>query len=235
MDSPFAGHRIPTLEYALAQALRRDVTIIGEGVEELAGILRLAQLAAPLVTVLEDRRPADPRLPAIVPFAERCWRIHPGWSDRPIDRLEETREAALVIDRQCSEQYGFRSSDLVELGLRYADAAVTHMAPSWPVGPVVAALTAAEVDAACGWWARDRLAEQVEECIDPAAAGRALDWATYVDVDEPVSCTAPQRSSALQGCLAIVSDGVRWAMPASVVLDRLAECVTLLDAAVAST
>jgi hypothetical protein len=95
---------------------------------------------------------------------------------------------------------GFRASDLIEVGLRYGDAATRRAAASWPSGarggPDVyllrndperftvetwvtpASVTTAEVLAARRWWSSDRLAEAASHSTNrprAAAAGRVGD------------------------------------------------------------
>lgn len=234
-DSPTAAHRLPTLTKAFGRALAGEVPRSGG----LQAVLDAVDAAHPDLALTEDWWPSDCRLTVTVRHAGQRWRLHPGRHNAPADLVRVLQDTSASIDRACRAAHGFGASDLLEVALRYIDAAVENAAPSWPDGsrggpplderaqtrpdwfgakvratPVE--VSEPEVDAARRWWASDRLAAVAGACTDPRAAARAVAWATSAD------------AASDQPSLALRAKGRRWAWPGSLMLSRVQDCIVAL-------
>ncbi len=203
---------------------------------------------------MEDWWPSDPRLRVTVAFRGVRWRLHRGRHQAPLDLVESILDMTASIDHECYEHFGFRAGDLLEIGLRYINAAVEHMNAAWPAGDrggppldvqaqlrptsfgdqvraVPARVSSQEIRAARRWWAADRLAAAAAESTDLAAARRALVWATA-----PAPAALPDPADPVREqlgpYLGVAADGRRWAFPASLMLAQLQDCVLDLAATV---
>lgn len=134
--------------------------------------------------------------------------------------MARIRDVAVTLDPAVEEALGFRASDLVELTLRYSDAAIRHaarLADRSRTGPdcallgndparfagetqsVPAAVTVAEVQAARRWWSADRLGDAAFRCSGRQRGVRALEWAT---ADPGSSLTRRRPAISLSGSVA---------------------------------
>lgn len=252
MDSPFAVHRLPTLCVAWRDAFRGLPSNDGGEEAGLSSVIDAAVAKEPAAIVREDWWPSDPRQVVRVRFRGRRWRLHPGRSHEPLDVFEELVDASASVDARCAARFGFRAHDLIEVVLRYGDAEVRHMAAAWPnnerngppvdraqtapewfgarVREIPAQVTKAEVQAARRWWAVDRLGAAAAAATEPAAALRAIEWATCDAADLVVD----PLDTALDPTLRVRSERRCWAYPASMMISRLSDCVLRLLAELAS-
>lgn len=234
-DSPFAAHRIPSLEVALLSVFVRDEQLTDGTPDSLSALLEHAVGLAPEIHALEGWWPSDPRSIVTAAFAGRRWRLHPGWTRMPTDIVETALDVAHALDPATEEHLGFRATDLVELALRYMDAAVRNAAPHWPDRPrtepdrdrlardpaaftlatvaIPAVVTPAEIAAARRWSSADRLGAAASQCSSPTRALKAAEWATIDHAEVP--------QIGLEAHLAVRAAARRWACPASVVISRL--------------
>src|SRR5437763_12959064 len=84
-DSPFASHRIPTLQVAFAAALLADAPMSDGEPDSLRSVLDWAEQVVPLARASEGWWPSDPRLVVTAGYAGQRWRLHPGWRRTPPD------------------------------------------------------------------------------------------------------------------------------------------------------
>ena len=253
-DSPFASHRIPTLQ-------RQWLHLVGGGDTSactLSDHLAEAEERHPDVRDIEDWWPSDPRLRVCYRLRGRRWRLHPGRQVDPLDLLETMMDVGEAIASACEARHGFLPADLVEAAVRYVDGSVFRSVDAWPKGDrdgpmmepstaqlnplgfgeqvrgVPAHVSEPEIAVARRWLAADRLAEAAAACARPGRAQRAIEWATAT----PHSSDARWRDQdSVDGpFLAVRSAGRRWPMPASLMLAYLRACVrTLAEEAASAT
>ena len=196
-DSRGAGHRLPSLTGAVAAvpgppAGRRAVPA------HLPQMLAAARAAARQLRVLEDCRPADPRLLVRFPAAGQRFRVHPGSLLNPVLTLRSVAATAEAIDDFVLGRHGFRLTDLLEVALRYCDHRVGVLASAWPdsglaldrpdppgeqlrarvhrIGRTPVAVTDAEVSAAAS--ADAEPGDWTAACEYPDRAAAAWKWGT---------------------------------------------------------
>ena len=153
----------------------------------------------------------------------------------PSDIVDTALDVAHALDSATEEHLGFRATDLVELALRYMDAAVRNAAPHWSERPrtepdrqrlardpaaftlatvgIPVVVTPAEIAAARRWLAGDRLGSATLQCSSPTRATKAAEWATLDEAEVP--------QVGLEAHLAVRAASRRWAYPASLVTSKL--------------
>lgn len=241
-DSPFAAHRIPTLEVALFAAFVGDKQLTDGTPDSLPALLEgMAQLA-PDVHAEEGWWPSDPRLMVSAALAGQRWRLHPGWTRMPTDIVDTALDVAYALDPAAEQQLGFGATDLVEVALRYMDAAVRNAAQYWSDRPrtdpgrdrlgrdpaaftlatvaIPASVVSEEIAAARRWASADRLGDAAARCSRPPRALRAAEWAT-LDQGEV-------RRMGMDAHFAVRVAARRWACPASLVISRLSRMMSRL-------
>jgi hypothetical protein len=245
-DSPFASHRIPTLQRQWLHLVAGGDTSACTLSEHLAE----AEEREPEARDTEDWWPSDPRFRVCYRLRGRRWRLHPGRQVDPLDLVETMLDVGEAIASACEARHGFMPADLIEAAMRYVDGSVSRSVDAWPEGDrdgptmapstaqlnplgfgdqvrgVIARVSEPEVAVARRWLAIDRLGEAAAASAQPERAQRAIEWATAT----PISSDARWHGQdSVDGpFLAVRSAGRRWPMPASFVLAYLRACVTTL-------
>jgi hypothetical protein len=93
-DSPFASHRIPTLQVAFAIALLADAAAPTASRAASQVFSGWAEQAAPVARASEGWWPSDLRLVVTAGHAGQRWRLQPGWMRTPADVTAAARDVA---------------------------------------------------------------------------------------------------------------------------------------------
>ena len=247
-DSPFCGHRIPSLMALWARAVsepshgRRPATE-----SDLSRLLRAARRSSPGVLEFEDTWMNDPRFVVRFAHLDRRFAVHPGPFNHPIEVLRSVQHLGAVLDDLVYERHGFGISDLLWLGLDYMDRRLSVLRPSWPDGPhpghgdrrreesltkrvsriarTPASVTPMEIlkSATC-----EGVHVSVDESPDPPRATAALAWVTH-----PGKSCLDAWAEAVQhlgGMLVAEGPGLTASVPAAFVLGEIAFAAAALCA-----
>ncbi|MHB8464450.1 MAG: hypothetical protein ACYDH6_19470 [Acidimicrobiales bacterium] len=167
--------------------------------------------------------------------------IHPGGFTNPLQTLRALTATSDAIDDAVLALCGFGLSDLIEVGLSYGDARLTHLRGSWSADPLdrdlpapdgeelkqrirriaraPVALTVGEVEASAR--ARDVDAEDwISVCAHPIRARSAWEWASRESADPTLD--GGRESSPLGATLSVKRGaGNSVAVPAALILEAL--------------
>ncbi|UWZ36368.1 hypothetical protein Drose_35935 [Dactylosporangium roseum] len=133
--SPSIRHRWPSVGHLLSLALRSSSGGRAVDVVDLPGLVEECLTDDPRISRYEDFVPADPRLVVLGRVGADVVRLFPGSVERPVADLARWALVAQATDSYLIEELGFGISHFTELALRYADYAVTVIAPAWPAAP----------------------------------------------------------------------------------------------------
>lgn len=179
--SPGSLHRLPSIEYALSQVYKRRAdghTAVKAA--ELQAILDAAILSVPQLGILEDYVPLDPRLVVAVRWGNDLLRLHPGSEERPIADVVRAHLIAASIDPILIAHRGFGLSDLLELSLRFGDATISRLSPTWRGGEMQygdAQVEVSEAETEAVGTVED-ISSMPSRCSQPDRAEAALRWVT---------------------------------------------------------
>lgn len=246
-DSPGGGHRLPSLTVLWLRCLARPpVGAVIASPAHMPLLLAAARDSAPQLRVLEDCRPADPRLLVRFPAAGSRLRIHPGSLLSPVLTLRSVAATAEAIDDFVSGRHGFRLTDLMEVALRYSDHRVGFLASAWPdsglaldrpdppgenlrarvlrIARTPVTVTSAEVSAAAAADTEPR--DWIAACEYPDRAAAAWRWATYPAAE--ISVGLFPGAERLGAVLAASAEGRDWPVPAALVVSAVAVAAAVL-------
>lgn len=239
LDSPNAGHRAPSLMLLWRRLVCRPPAGTADATaEDLPGLLATSRRACAGIAWGEDFWPGDPRLVVTAEIAGTRLRLHPGAVVDVKNTVAGMKHLAWSVDAVAQDLLGFRLTDLLEVGLRLADAQSNSLALVWPrerpeppnlhdsaqsplriaddIASFPAVVTPPEIFTAAGSLERDLTAGVVDACDDPASAAAALEWLT-------VDCAQLARwpgTAPLQH-LAVRTPAGSVPMPASQILSTL--------------
>lgn len=252
-DSPGGGHRLPTLTVLWLRCLARPPGgAVIAAPAHLPRLLSAARDAAPQLRVLEDCRPADPRLLARFPAAGQRFRVHPGSLLNPVLTLRSVAATAEAIDDFVLGRHGFRLTDLLEVALRYCDHRVGVLADTWPdsglaldrpdppgedlrarvrrIARAPVTVTGAEVSAAASAGAEP--GNWTAACEYPDRAETAWRWAARPAAEVEVDLFPG--AERLGAVLAAGALGRDWPVPAALVVSAVAVAAAVLAREAAS-
>jgi hypothetical protein len=252
-DSPGGGHRLPSLTVLWLRCLARPPAgAVSASPAHLPQLLAAARAAAPQLRVLEDCRPADPRLLVRFPAAGQRARVHPGSLLNPVLTLRSVAATAEAIDDFVLGCHGFRLTDLLEVALRYCDHRMAVLAGAWPdsglaldrpdppgeelrararrIARTPVTVTGAEVSAAAS--AGGEPGDWIAVCEYPDRAAAAWRWATRPAAEVVVDLfPGAERLGALLAAGALGRD---WPVPAALVVSAVAVAAAVLAQEAAS-
>jgi hypothetical protein len=131
--SPGVRHRWASVQHIVSYAVRSE-KFGGKrvGPDQLEQLLQDCLDDEPRLQTLEDFVPEDPRDVVFVRVGSRLVRLFPGSVERPVADIDRALLVSGAIDDLLVGELGFGVSDVVDVVLGYADAAITILAPSWP-------------------------------------------------------------------------------------------------------
>ena len=131
--SPGVRHRWASVQQLVSHAARSD-KVGGKrvGPNQLEELLADCLDDEPRLQTLEDCVPEDPRDIVVVRVGSRLVRLFPGSVERPVADIDRSLLVSEAIDDLVVEDKGFGVSDILDVVLGYADAAIAILAPSWP-------------------------------------------------------------------------------------------------------
>jgi hypothetical protein len=246
-DSPGGGHRLPSLTVLWLRCMSRPPAgAVIAAPAHLPQLLSAARDAAPQLRVLEDCRPADPRLLVRFPAAGQRFRVHPGSLLNPVLTLRSVAATAEAIDDFVLGRHGFRLTDLLEVALRYSDHQMGVLADTWPdsglaldrpdppgedlrarvrrIARTPVTVTGAEVSAAAA--ADAEPGDWTAACEYPDRAAAAWRWATRPAAEMNVDLFPG--AERLGAVLAAGALGRDWPVPAALVVSAVAVAAAVL-------
>lgn len=196
--------------------------------------------------MLEDCRPADPRLLVRFPAAGQRFRVHPGSLLNPVLTLRSVAATAEAIDDFVLGCHGFRLTDLLEVALRYSDHRMGVLTDTWPdsglaldrpdppgedlrarvrrIARTPVTVTGAEVSAAAA--ADAEPGDCTAACEYPDRAAAAWRWATRPAAEMNVDLFPG--AERLGAVLAAGAPGRAWPVPAALAVSAVAVAAAVL-------